>query len=133
MGPVDASRTRERIEAWPEHWRRHGFGLWAVEEKASGRMIGRLGLVHHEDWAASEHDAEVGWTRASSAWGRRYATEGAQAALEFACRVGLRQIISITLPTNARSQRVMQKLGLTYRAEANWHGFDQVWYATRVP
>ena len=88
--------------------------------------------MHHADWTASAHDAEVGWTLARSAWGCGYATEGALAALDFARSAGLQQIISITLPTNTRSQRVMQKLGLTYRGEANWHGFDQVWYATEL-
>ena len=132
LGPVDPSRTRERIMAWVEHWRQHGFGLWAVEEKASGRMIGRVGLVHHDDWTASDHDAEVGWTLARSAWGRGYATEGAHAALEFARGAGLRQIISITLPDNVRSRRVMEKLGLTYQGSTQWRGFDHVWYATEL-
>ena len=130
LGHPDPDRAAESIAWWVEHWRIHGFGLWALEDKASGRFIGRLGLMHHGDWTASEHDAEVGWTLARDAWGRGYATEGARAALEFARAVGIRRVISITLPTNIRSQRVMQKLGLTYRGEANWHGFDQVWYAT---
>jgi RimJ/RimL family protein N-acetyltransferase len=40
----------------------------------------------------------------------------------------LERIISITRPTNLASRRVMEKLGLTYRGEAFWRGFDQIWY-----
>ena len=130
LGSIDPSRTREKIESWLEHWKLHGFGLWAVEEKSSGRMVGRAGLVRHEDWTASVHDAEIGWTLARSAWGYGYATEAAGAALNWARERGApRQIISITRPDNVRSRRVMGRLGLVPMGEANWHGFDQVWYA----
>lgn len=133
LGPIDASQTESRIRVWTEHWRVDGFGLWAVEEKASGLLIGRVGLVHHDDWVASEHDAEIGWTLASTAWGKGYATEAAQAALDWARRRDRpRNIISITRPDNSRSRRVMEKLGLTYRGQTHWHAFDQVWYAIEL-
>jgi len=133
LGPIDPSRTAERIEAWLEHWSRLGFGLWAVDERASGDFVGRVGLMRHDDWTASAHDAEIGWTLAKSAWGRGYATEAAQAALGWAQpRPELNAIISITLPDNVRSRRVMQKLGLTYAGMTTWHGFEQVWYANKL-
>jgi ribosomal-protein-alanine N-acetyltransferase len=43
--------------------------------------------------------------------------------------LGLERIISITLPTNVASRRVMEKTGLTFRGETHWRGFDVVWYA----
>lgn len=132
LGPMDPAQTRHRIEVWLDHWRTHGFGLWAVEEKATARFIGRIGLMRHSDWTASAHDAEVGWTLARDAWGRGYATEGAEAALDFATKGRLREVISITRPYNLRSQRVMTKLGLTYRGRTNWRGFDQVWYGREL-
>ncbi len=129
---VDPSQTEARIAHWLNHWQQFGFGLWAIEEKATEEMIGRVGLVDQVDWTVSPQDAEVGWTLASSAWGKGYATEAALAALEFAREKGLRHIISITRPDNVRSQRVMEKLGLTYRGATNWHGYDQVWYGTEL-
>ncbi len=133
LGSIDASRTGERIEYWMDHWRRHGFGLWAVEERASGSLIGRVGLVRHDDWTASAHDAEIGWTLARSAWGRGLATEAAKAALGWAqSRPELRTIVSITLPDNVRSRRVMEKLGMAYQGIATWRGFEQVWYAIQL-
>ena len=104
-----------------------------MEELESGRFVGRVGLVRHDDWTASPHDAEIGWTLSRTVWGRGYATEAARAALEWAAgQPALESIISITLPGNLRSRRVMEKLGLAYQGSAFWHGFEQVWYATRV-
>ena len=126
---LDAVETAQRVVAFNDHWKEHGFGPWAVEERATGRLAGRTGFVHWDDWTASPHDAEIGWTFAPDVWGRGYATEAALAAVDWArTRPRLRKIISITRPDNVRSRRVMEKIGLTYRGDTFWHGFDQVWY-----
>ncbi len=132
-GVIDIEETRARLQAYAYHWDERGFGIWAVEECASGRLVGRTGLMHWDDWTASTHDAEIGWTFAPEVWGRGYATEAARAALGWAAeRPGLQTIVSITRPDNVASRRVMEKLGLTYRGETVWRGFDQVWYGIEV-
>ena len=132
-GVHDRDQTRAQIASWVAHWDLHGFGQWAVEERATAQLVGRAGLTHHNDWKASSLDAEIGWALAHSAWGRGYATEAAQAVLEWVRgRPNLKTIISITRPDNVRSRRVMEKLGLTYRGEATWHGSHQVWYDNLV-
>lgn len=124
-------QTQQSIQNWIEHWEERGFGLWAVEERASGAFIGRIGLVYHDDWTASAYDAEVGWTLAFDAWGRGYATEGALASLRWGFGApGLERIISITLPDNRRSRRVMERIGLELAGETDWKGLHHVWYAT---
>ena len=130
LGWPDPDHVDASIQRWLAHWQRWGFGVWAVE--VAGVFIGRIGLVHHDDWTASAHDAEVGWTLATSAWGQGYATDGARAALDFAREKGLRDVISITRPDNVRSQAVMRRLGLTYGGATHWHGYDQVWYGTAI-
>ncbi len=128
-GTATLADTEQRIHQYLYHWQERGFGLWAVEELETGRLIGRIGLVYHDDWTASQHDAEIGWTLAREAWGRGYATEGAHEALRWAFEErGLDDIISITQPGNVRSRRVMEKVGLTYRGQTQWRGFAQVWY-----
>ena len=132
-GVIDARESERRLRAYVEHWRERGFGLWAVAERSGGQLVGRAGFMHWDDWTASEHDAEVGWTSAPDVWGRGYATEAAGAALEWArTQPDLRRIISITRPTNVRSRRVMEKLGLTYRGETVWRGHVQVWYGIEL-
>ncbi len=129
VGFPDPARTAEAIAAWLELWLTRGFGMWAVEVKEGGAFIGRVGLVHHADWIASEHDAEIGWTLARSEWGKGYATEAARAVVGWAQDRGApRRIISITRPDNVRSRRVMEKIGLELAGETHWRGYDQVWY-----
>ena len=126
----DLEGTRQQVERFKQHWDRHGFGLWAVEDRASGRFIGRIGLMHHDDWTASTHDAEVGWVIARDLWGQGLASEGGAAALEFGVEMGLHDFISIANVDNAASQRVMAKLGLVRVGETVWRESPVVWFAT---
>ena len=72
----------------------------------------------------------MGWRLDRAYWNRGLATEGARASLRYGFRgLGLGRIISITLPQNAASRRVMEKAGLTLRGETRWRGLDVVWYA----
>lgn len=130
-GTIGVEETRTRLQLYASHWEERAFGIWAVEERGSRRLVGRTGLMRWDDWTASPHDAEIGWTFDPGVWGRGYATEAARAALAWAAtQPGLRTIISNTRPDNVASRRVMEKLGLSYRGEALWRGFRQVWYGT---
>lgn len=131
MPPRDLEQTRAQIERFRREWIEEGFSHWAAEDLATGRLIGRIGLLRHRDWPVSEAPVEVGWSLHPEFWGRGLATEGGRAALE-RWREQLTddaQLISITLPANVRSRRVMEKLGLTYRGTAQWHAHAVVWYA----
>ena len=60
---------------------------------------------------------EVGWRLARALWGQGYATEAARASVEFAfTRLALDEIVSMTVPANLRSRRVMKRLGLSRNA-----------------
>jgi RimJ/RimL family protein N-acetyltransferase len=102
-------------EAWGEmaffagHWILKGFGHWVLEERSSGALVGRAGLLRPPDWP----DLEVGWTVARSRWGQGLAGEAGRAAIDWAHDVlGARHVISLIAPDNTRSQRVAEKLGL---------------------
>ena len=134
MRYMPKTMTREessrQVGGFISHWEEKGFGLWAVEEKASGAFIGRIGLMVHDDWPEGEHKTEVGWMLDRPYWGRGLATEGALASVGYGFEeLGLERIISITLPENAASRRVMGKAGLTYRGRTRWRENDVVWYA----
>jgi RimJ/RimL family protein N-acetyltransferase len=107
----------DREQAWRSlgfvlaHWQIRGFGLWAAEEKTSGALVGRIGLLRREGWRG----VELAWLVARERWGRGLATEGARAALEHAfTALGARRVISLIAPENAASIRVAEKLGLGY-------------------
>jgi RimJ/RimL family protein N-acetyltransferase len=100
-----------------EHFTQHGFGRWAIEERGAGGFIGFAGLSVVTYETAFTPCVEIGWRLASESWGRGYATEAARAALEDGFgRLGLREVVSFTVPANVRSWRVMEKIGMT-RAE----------------
>lgn len=98
------------------HWHLKGFGRWAVEEKASGRMIGRTGFYENEhEWPGNE----LGWTFLRETWGKGYATEAASAARDFGFReLGMERVISMIHPDNRASQSVARKL-----EESPWRPF----------
>ena len=90
------------------HWSLRGYGLWAVEERSSGILVGRIGFWNPDGWPGFE----LGWTLRRSFWRRGYATEAARTALQFAfIQLGQPQVISLTHPENAASIRVAQGLG----------------------
>jgi RimJ/RimL family protein N-acetyltransferase len=126
--------TREesgaQISRFVRHWEERGFGLWAVEYRASGAFVGFTGLAYHEEWTESEHKTEVGWRLDPAYWGQGLATEGAVASVRYGFEeLGLERIISIIQPENAASRRVAEKAGLTLQGETRWRGNDVVWYA----
>lgn len=121
---LDAANLRE-------HWRRQGFGHWVVEEKETGRFVGRTGVKRHPDWDLDPDNTEIGWLYDREVWGRGYATEGALAAVRFCLEeLGRPEVISIAHPDNAASRRVMEKAGLSYAGARRWEGrgLDVVWY-----
>jgi RimJ/RimL family protein N-acetyltransferase len=102
----------ERIEA---HFVRHGFGPWAVEVPGVAAFIGYVGLMVPRFEAPFTPCVEIGWRLARAYWGRGYATEAARAALAFGFdELHLDEIVSFTVPGNARSRRVMERLGMTH-------------------
>lgn len=96
------------------HHQEHGFGYWAVEIPGLTTFAGLLGLAVPRFAAHFTPCVEVSWRLMAEYWGQGYATEGAMAALRFGFEhIGLQEIISMTAVINQRSQRVMQKLGMT--------------------
>jgi RimJ/RimL family protein N-acetyltransferase len=114
-------RPVPRAEAWRNmamvvgHWHLRGYGMWAVEEKASGELAGRVGCWRPEGWPG----LEVGWTLRRRFWGRGYATEAARASLDYAfTKLEQARVISLIAPENVNSVRVAERLG--ERPEGEW-------------
>lgn len=108
-----------------------GFGLWAVERRRDGLLLGYTGL------AVSGFDApfcpavDIGWTLARDAWGHGYATEAAIASLNFAFhQLRLAEVVAHTTSVNEPSQRVMRRLGMTHDPADD---FDGPWYPVGHP
>ncbi|MGA3372031.1 MAG: GNAT family N-acetyltransferase [Terracidiphilus sp.] len=118
LSTEESDRFADQIEA---HFEAHGFGLWAAELRSTGEFIGYIGLAVPRFEAAFTPCVEIGWRLASSHWARGLATEGARAAVRFAFEeLELRELVSFTVPANARSRRVMEKLGMSRDAREDF-------------
>jgi RimJ/RimL family protein N-acetyltransferase len=113
--PLSAAQSDALISKIESHFRRHGFGLYAAELRSDGSFAGFIGLSVPSFRAHFTPCVEIGWRLAWQAWGQGLATETAQAILEHARTVlRLPAVVSITVPENVRSRRVMEKLGMTH-------------------
>ena len=122
--------TCERLAGYIELWREHGFGPWAVVDKASGELLGHAGLQPLEETG----EVELAYYLGRSGWGRGLATEAADAAVRFGFeRVRLGRIVAVVRPENSASQRVLEKIGFAYDHDGRHYGADvQVWKRERA-
>ena len=111
LGPC---RPLSRFEAWSSfsslvgHWQIRGFGMFAVVEKSTGELVGRVGPWQPEEWP----DFEVGWTLNSRHWGKGYATEAVRACIRYSfIELGRSHVISVIDPENTRSISVAERVG----------------------
>lgn len=97
------------------HFRKHGFGMYAVELRSTKAFIGFIGLNVPSFRAHFTPCVEIGWRLCPDAWGQGLATEGALALLKYSSEVlALDDLVSFTVPANTRSRRVMEKLGMSH-------------------
>ncbi len=100
----------------------HGHGLWAVERRDTGELIGDCGLMLVE---GTGPEVEIAYHYKQGAWNHGFGTEAAIACLgEGFGRVGLERIIAICFPENVGSWRVMEKAGMTYQTTASYYGLN---------
>lgn len=108
------------------HWNRHGYGPWVVRERAGGAFVGRGGL----SWAtvAGQRQVELPWAVMPNLQERGYGTEMALAAINTARQLEIDHVVSLTLPGNLASRRIMEKAGLDFVAEIEHAGLPHVLY-----
>ena len=108
----ESDALADRIEADLE---RDGWGLWALEQRSTGRFIGFTGLARPSFEAHFTPTVEIGWRLARSAWGSGFATEAARAVTAFAFDdLQLDGLVAFTAEGNAPSRAVMHRLGMSH-------------------
>ena len=118
-----------RLVQYVGHWALNGYGYWLVEERATGRMIGEVGVADFKRPVDPPIDGvpEAGWVIAPSAQGRGYATEALTAVLGWAEQhLGDPEIACLIDPANAPSFRVAAKVDFREVARTSWRGHDSV-------
>ena len=112
-GSLTYQQVRGFIDKHNQQLKQRGYTLWAVELKHTGELIGFVGLNLIDFDLPFTPAVEIGWRLGSQYWGQGYATEAAQAALDYGFnKCGLTDIVSFTNPANQRSIRLMERLGM---------------------
>jgi RimJ/RimL family protein N-acetyltransferase len=111
-GAIDRTASDALLDRVNAEIARDGFGFFAAERKADGRLVGMIGIRAQKD-APPAPCLELGWRLAVEAQGQGYATEGARALLDwgFATK-GNDEILAWTAASNLRSQAVMRRIGM---------------------
>jgi ribosomal-protein-alanine N-acetyltransferase len=121
--PISVEETTFALTSIIQHWHKHGFGRWAVEDKAQGKLLGYAGI------RSLEGQPELVYLLAKEYWGMGLATEVAAACLRYGfTEKGFDSILALTRPLNVRSRRVMEKIGMRFEKDANYFGIDVVQY-----
>lgn len=117
--------TMDLIAKIEAHFKKYGYGLWAVDELVSGRFMGYIGLAEFNFDTDFSPGMEIGWRLSNEFWNKGYATEGAITVLKYAfSALELKLIYSFTTKTNKPSIRVMEKIGLKPAGEFNHPNMD---------
>jgi RimJ/RimL family protein N-acetyltransferase len=125
-----------RDEAWRSianflgHWQLRGYGMYAIESRETGELVGRAGIHDPPGWPAFE----LGWLLAREHWGRGYATEAARAVRDHAFgALGRQRISSFIRHGNERSARVAERIGEHLAGEVELLGSRALLYEMDRP
>jgi RimJ/RimL family protein N-acetyltransferase len=128
--PWDRGRSWRHLAFLLGHWQLGGAGMWAVELKETGAFVGSVGFSEPEGWPGFE----LAWWLARRFWGHGYATESAQAALDYAFDILQKdRVISLIHPENRASIRVAERLGERELGRIEHFGREMLCYGIDRP
>lgn len=122
LGPLwTEAQTNEAVDRQMALQAEQGHCFWALEERATGDFLGFCGLKIMPDGCGLDGDIEAGWRLKRTAWGKGYAHESARAALDWGfANLTIPRIVAMTVLANSRSWGLMERLGMTRRADLDF-------------
>jgi RimJ/RimL family protein N-acetyltransferase len=118
------------------HWQVLGYGYWAIEEKASGRFIGNIGLgdFRREIVPNMNDTPEAGWVLMTEFHGKGIGTEALRAMLAWGdVHLPHAKTACITAPDNVASNALARKFGYVQVAETTYKDEPTLlWHRDRV-
>ena len=111
--PLTTAESNALVDKCKTRITNHGWGLYAVEDKNTGRFIGLAGLQRIGSILPMYPAIEIVWRFSSEYWGQGYATEAANTVLgEAFTRLKLDRVIAFTPLLNTPSWKLMERLGM---------------------
>jgi len=128
-GPLGPEESWAMLLRHVGHWSLHGWGVFGVEDKATGELVGQAGFGDFRRRIGPHFDGapEITWSFEPRVQARGYATEAAQAALEWIeRRHGIRRTVCLIHAENAASLRVAAKLGYSELGSLDYRGYPAI-------
>jgi ribosomal-protein-alanine N-acetyltransferase len=124
--PPQRERVERMVSSLLKHWEEYGYGLWAVESRSTGRLMGRCGLQYLPEM----EEVEVDFILGREFWGQGFAAEAGRTGVRYGFEeLGVESIVGIVHLENRASQRVLEKLGMTLKKRAQYFGMDCYQYS----
>lgn len=101
--PLTPEQSAEFMERIREEFSTEGFGLYAVERREDGELLGYTGL-HRVTFTGMKDKIEIGWRLRAEFWDQGYATEAAQACVALAAKLGIEELVAFTTVTTCSSR-----------------------------
>ena len=110
---ITPDQSNASVDYWLSLFAERGFGMWAVELRASREFLGFIGLSVPRAALPFAPCVEIGWRLKRAAWKQGFATEGARECLRTGFEdLGLPEIVSFTALVNLPSIAVMERIGM---------------------
>ena len=124
--PPSREQVAKMIRSMLNHWDEHGYGLWAVESRPTGELMGRCGL----QYLPETDEVEVDFILGTKFWGQGLAIEAGKASLHYGFEeLDLDIIVGIVHIDNVASQRVLEKTGMRFIEAKDYFGMACYRYA----
>jgi RimJ/RimL family protein N-acetyltransferase len=122
---IPRDRAEEMVAAMLAGAERNGRGMWLVYESAAAEPVGFAGFLPRQEAA----QGALIYGLLPRAWGRGYATESAQAVVDYGFgSLALETIVASADVPNQASIRVLERLGMQFVKREVVHGVDLVFY-----
>ena len=106
--PRPEAEVREILADDIDHWRHKGFGMWLLERRDTGEVVGGCGIAHPDDWPSHE----LTWWLMPAARGKGYASEASRAAIAFGYdTLGWASVETHMRDENLPARRLAERLG----------------------
>lgn len=128
--PITVAECEEWLGVTARNYSQRGYGMFALDDRRNGRMIGCCGLVH----PGNQLEAEIKYAFLRSHWGQGLASEIVPHMLSYALdSLTLKQVIATVAPENLASQSVLTKSGFRFVEEKDDEDGDLTrWYEWTV-
>ena len=110
--PWTEEETRQFASNRMSDFKRYGWTMWPLMLKETDSLVGYCGFLRRM-YGEYEGEIEIGYALEKDAWGMGLAAEAGARILQYGFEsLGFERVIASARPENARSIRVMEKMGM---------------------